>query len=114
MKPYAVYVFKKLPNLATRYILIEHSGAEIVDFPAEWICKSHPHVGEKYIIFRETRNLQMKQIFSHSLSLEKDRMVTGFNFTPQFPRLSYGNFGNDAILIEFSNDWNELTLLFFK
>ncbi len=114
MRPYAIYVFKRLPELATRYILTEHSGADIDNFPAVWRQKSHKYVGEKYIVFRESRVWHVRRRFTHSFSLEKNRMVTGFNFTQEFPRLSYGDYGNDAILIEFSNDWNELTILFFK
>jgi hypothetical protein len=114
MKPYAVYVFDKLPETATRYILKEHSGADIDAFPAIWRQKWHPHVGEKYIVFRETQDQRPGQQFTHSLSLEKNRMVTGLNFTPEFPQLSWGDYRNDAILVEFSVDWTELTLMFFK
>ena len=114
MKPYALFIFKKVPEIATRYILQEHSGAEIEDFPAVWKAKWHPYVGEKYIVFRETQDLHRGQLYTHSLSLENNRLVTGFNFTPEFPYLSWGDYLKDAILIEFSEDMTVLTLLFFK
>jgi len=114
MKPYAIFEFKKLPNMVTRYILREHEGADIVGFPAVWKQRWHPHVGEKYIAFRETQGSRMQKRFTHALCLDKNRVVTGFNFTPEFPRLSWGDYRNDAILIEFSDDMTVLTLLFFK
>jgi len=114
MKPYAVFTFEKLMDTPTRYILREHSGAEIDAFPAIWKQKCHPHVGEKYIVFRETHDHRLKQRYTHSLSLDKNRVVTGLNFIPEFPCLSWGDYLNDAILIEFSEDWTQLTLLFFK
>ena len=114
MKPYAIFVFEKLPEMATRYILKEHSGAVIEAFPAIWKQKSHPYVGEKYIVFRETQEQRRGQRYTHSLSLENNRVVTGFNFTPEFPYLSWGDYLNDAILIEFNEDMTVLTLLFFK
>ena len=114
MKPYAIFVFEKLPEMATRYILREHSGAEIEAFPATWTQSWHSHVGEKYIVFRETQDHLRMQRYSHSLSLEKDRIVTGFNFTSEFPRLSWGDYQDDAILIEFNEDMTVLTLLFFR
>jgi hypothetical protein len=114
MRPYSVYIFEKVPEFKTRYILTEHSGVEIADFPAVWIQKNHQYVGEKYIVFQPMNIFHARQRFTHALSLEKSRMVTGLKFTTEFPRLSWGDYGKDAILIEFSEDWNELTILFFE
>jgi hypothetical protein len=114
MKPYAKYIFEKLPEFATRYILTEHSGVDIYAFPAIWRQKHHPYLGERYIVFRETQDTRPGQRFTHALSLEGNRMVTGFTFVPEFPRIAWGDYANDAILIEFSDDWTVLTLYFFR
>jgi hypothetical protein len=114
MKPYARYVFEKLPDKKTRYILQKHSGANIPDFPAFWKQEGHPYQGEGYITFRETQNNHPKRQYSHSLSLEKNRMFTGFNFWDDFPGMAFGDYGKDAVLIRFSEDWNILTVWFFE
>jgi len=114
MKPDAVFTFEQLRDTPTRYILREHTGAEIDAFPAVWKQECHPHVGERYVVFRETQDHHRKQRYTHSLSLDKNRVVTGLNFIPEFPCLSWGDYLNDAILIEFSEDWTQLILLFFK
>jgi hypothetical protein len=46
--------------------------------------------------------------------LDHARTVSGINFAPDFPRQSFGDYGNDAILINFSENWERLTILFFK
>jgi len=114
MKPDAMYVFEKHPELKTYYILKYHYGIEIVDFPAIWTNKSHNHVGEKYIVFRKTMAQRPRQWFTYSLSLENNRMLTSFNFPLECQRLAWGDYRDYAILIEFSDDWTSLTLLFFK
>jgi hypothetical protein len=113
MKSYAKYIFEKLPNMATRYILREHSGADIPDFPAFWKQKGHPHEGEGYIVFRETQDTRPGMRFTHALSLEQNRMCTGFRFLFNI-HTAYGDYGNDALLFEFSDDWTELTIWFFE
>ncbi|MFP3091404.1 hypothetical protein LQZ21_13875 [Treponema sp. TIM-1] len=113
MKPYAKYIFKKLPNMATRYILREHSGNDIPNFPAFWKQKGHPHEGEGYIVFHETQNSRPRMRFTHALSLENNRMCTGFRFLFKI-HTAYGDYGNDAMLIDFSDDWIKLTVWFFK
>jgi hypothetical protein len=114
VKPYARYVFEKLFKAGTRYILREHSGVNIPDFPAIWKSPSHPHKGEKYIAFRETQAQRPGQRFTHALSLENNRMCTGLNFSLDFPQKSYGDFSNDAILIEFYVNRTWLILWFFE
>jgi hypothetical protein len=79
MKPYAKYVFEKVPDMTTRYILREHSGADIPNFPAFWKQKGHPHEDEGYIVFRETQDTRPGWRFTHALSLEKNRMCYGLN-----------------------------------
>jgi hypothetical protein len=114
MKPYAKYVFEQLPESKTRFILREHSGADIPNFPAVWKQKGHPHQGEKYIVFRETQDNHPRVQYSHSLSLEKNRMCTSFNFIYDFPMKARGDYGDDAVLIQFSEDQTVLTIWFFE
>jgi len=114
MKPDATYIFEKLPDRETCYILREHFGIEIEEFPAVWKRKTHPYFGKKYVCFRETFDQYLKQWFTHSLSLENNRMLTSFNFQSKFPRRAWGDYRNYAILINFNEDWTKLTLLFFK
>jgi hypothetical protein len=126
MKPEAIYVFEQTPEHRTRYKLIEHRGADIPDFPAQW--KRGPGAGGYYIGFRETvQNRAGHRQFTHTLELGAERVIskdgkpkaktktcTGLNFTPEFPRRAFGDYGNDALLIDFSENWDRLTILFFK
>jgi hypothetical protein len=114
MKPYAKYIFEKVPAMNTRYILREHSGFDIPDFPAFWKQKGHLHEGEGYIVFRETQDTRPGMRFTHALSLEKNRMCTGFRFLIGNKAIAYGDYGDDALLIEFSDDWTKLTIWFFE
>jgi hypothetical protein len=114
MKPYAKYVFEKIPEAATRYILREPSGADIPDFPAIWTLKTHRYCGEKYIGFKPTDQSIPGQRFTHCLCLERNRMIVFFNFRPRFPNQSWGSYANDAILIKRNKKTAVLTLLFFK
>jgi hypothetical protein len=41
-------------------------------------------------------------------------MCTDFNLTPEYPRKGYGDFGGNAVLIAFTEDWSRLTMLFFE
>jgi hypothetical protein len=93
-------------------MLLEHSGADIPNFPAVWKQKGHPHQGEKYIVFREVQDTRPGKRFTHALSLEKNRMCTGFRFL--LKNTAYGDYGNDALLIEFSEDRTKLSIWFFE
>jgi len=114
IKPYAKFVFEKLPDAKTRYILREHSGADISGFPARWKQEGHPHKGEGYVTFRETQANCPKMRFAYSLSLERNRMFTSFNLYSNSPNKAKGDFGKDAVLIQLSEDWNSLSIWFFE
>jgi len=114
MKPDAKYVFEKIPEAATRFILRKHFGADIPNFPAVWKMKVHRYYGEKYIAFKLTDHTLPGQRFTHCFCLENNRMITFFYFKPQFPNKSWGDYGNDAILIDFNEDRTVLSLFFFK
>jgi hypothetical protein len=113
MKPDAKYIFEKIPEAATRYILRKHSGADIPNFPALWTMKTHRYYGEKYICFKNTDPTIPGQRFTHCLCLERDRMIVFFNFNSRFPSKARGSYANDAILIEYNKETTTLTLLFF-
>jgi hypothetical protein len=113
MKPIAVYEFGQCPEHHTRYKLNEHRGGDIPGFPAIW--QRGKYAGQKYIGFRETvNNKPGHRHFSHTIELEKARTVTGLNFTLENPRRAYGDFGTDGLLIEFSDTWDTLKILFFR
>jgi hypothetical protein len=116
MKPEAVYIFEKCPRSSTRYKLAGHRGTDIPNFPAQWVKNGKAgKAGEKYIGFRDTavNNRPGHRQFSHTLELDKGRTVTGLNFSPEYPRQAYGDYGSDALLIEFSETGERLTILFF-
>jgi hypothetical protein len=116
MRPDSVYIFNQCQNAHTRYKLHEHRGIDIPNFPAQWAknCKGGK-AGEKYIGFRETvEHRPGHRQFRYTLERDSARVVTGFDFAPDFPRRAFGDYGGDALLIEFSDDTQRLTIMFFK
>jgi hypothetical protein len=119
MKPDAVYIFEQCPGAHTRYKLIEHSGADIPDFPATWVnnCKGGK-AGEKYIGFRHTVNHKAgHRRFEYTLELDKARTVTGLNFAyDDNPYIAFGDYGADAVLVRlrFTCTKECITVMFFK
>ncbi len=112
-KPDAIFIFQQSQSAHSRYLLHEHRGIDIPDFPAVYVRGNN--AGKKYIGFRATvQNKPGHRHFTHSLELDKARMVTGLNFTPEFPRKAYGDYKADGLLIEFSKDWKHLTMYFFQ
>ena len=128
MKPNAKYEF--LHNgTSTRYVLQNHCGEFIKDFPATW--KVGTNKGKQYIVFRPTVTPPKAghRRFTHSFSLgtetiiingkkkTKDKVFTGVNFDTLTPYKTFGdskNMGrNDAVLFEFSKDMEKLTIYFF-
>ena len=122
MKPDTIFDFEKLPNFKTRYILCRETGIYIADFPSVWIANNHPYKGKKYIAFTGywgQQNYPTTYGYSHKLSfgrnkLENDKQCIGLNFCPGFPYKTFGVFMNDALLIQFSNDWEKMTIYYFK
>ena len=53
-------------------------------------------------------------MFSHSLEDEKGRIITSLTFLPEFERQACGTYNNHALLVELSEDSNEMTLLVFE
>jgi hypothetical protein len=99
MKPYASYLFEKLRPDGVRFIMREHKGDNIPDFPPMWFPKYVPHseTGVKYTEIKvEKRHHQI----IHSL-LFGDDMYIDINSLLSFPCLYYGDFKEDAFLIQF-------------
>jgi hypothetical protein len=114
MKPDAIYYFSRIPEWRTRYKQIGHKGKIISGFPS--VYKTGKYKGEKYVVFRKASCYynQGYQRFSHVLELAKSRIVTGLIFMPEYPRQSYGAYKEYGLLIDFSEDFNQLAVWFFK
>ena len=110
----AIYYFSRISEYQTHYKQIDHRGRAIFEFPS--IYKNGKLKGEKYIIFRKTpdyynyNNLQ----FSHALELAKNQIIARLIFMPEYPRQSYGAYKKYGLLVEFSEDFNLLTVWFFR
>jgi hypothetical protein len=112
MKPDAVFVFTLSPEAHTRFIETLHAGADIAGVPACY--KVGVNKGKRYIGFRET--VQKKpghRKFEYCVELDRGRMVTGLNFTPETPRRSFGDYGGHAVLVELSETGDTITMYFF-
>ncbi|MDR2941209.1 MAG: hypothetical protein LBV17_01265 [Treponema sp.] len=122
MKLEAILKFEKFPDKKTRYVLFEHTGNYVHNFPSVYIDDKHPHKGEKYIILTEywgKQSCPITCVFTHMFSFaknrfEKNKECIGLNFFPDFPCKTYGVFMDDALLIQFSDDWNKITIYYFK
>ena len=115
MKPDSLFEFQRTPEARTRYKLVSHAGKPVPDFPAVW--KVGPRKGERYIIFRryeDHRPHHGGERFDFCLSLDKNKVVTGFSFPPGEPCRSFGDFGNYAILIDFDQNFEHLKIRFFE
>jgi hypothetical protein len=102
IKPYAVYVFQKMPEKATRYLHVEHWGGDVQAFPAVW--KLGVNKGREYIVLRETADNKLAGSRAYCLSGEGNRMFTGLNFTADNPYKAYGDYAGHAMLIEVSGE----------
>ena len=114
MIPDAIYYFDRIPENRTRYKKINHRGRTIPAFPS--VYKRGKYRGEEYIIFQRTSDYfnRGRYRFSHTLELAKSQIITGLVFLPEYPRQSYGAYKNYGVLIEFSENFNELAIWFFK
>jgi hypothetical protein len=113
MKIFSKYLFDKMPDKATRYILTDHCGADIPDFPAQW--KRGENTGKFYIGYRPTQNNKAgHRHFSETIELESNRMFTGFNFDTVHTHKAFGDYLTHAVLIEFSTDWKHLKIMFVE
>jgi hypothetical protein len=112
VNPDAIFSFRRISK--TRYLQVGHKGCSISGFPSEY--KTGKNKGKGYVIFRRTSSYynQRDLRFSHSIELAKNQIVTEIIFIPEHPQQSYGRFKNYGILIEFLEDFEQLTIWFFK
>jgi hypothetical protein len=109
VKADAKYTFRQMAAV-TRYELIAHEGADIPDFPDHG--KRGAVKGKYYIAFRDYKNNRPgHRQFTHAISFGNNRMITGLTLPPETGGKSWGDYGNDAILIEKAPD--TITMLFF-
>jgi len=114
MKPDAIYYFSRIPEYQTRYKKTGHKGKIISGFPS--VYKKGRYKGENYVVFKRASsyyNYNYQQ-FSHVLELVKSQIITGLFFMPEYPRQSYGAYKEYGVLIDFSEDFNQLKIWFFK
>jgi hypothetical protein len=114
MKPDSIYYFNRIPEYPSRFIQINQKGKNIPDFPS--VYKNGKNKGNKYIVFRKTSNYynQKNLRFSHAIEKAKSQIITKFYFMPEYPMQSYGVYKDYGLLIEFSKDFNQLAIWFFK
>lgn len=109
----SLYRFGRSPTASTRYLLAEHRGADVSGFPAVYVRGVNR--GTAYVGFRETVNSRPgHRRFTHTIEGAGGRTFTGLNFSTENPRKAYGDYGNDALLVEFSENRETLTVLFFR
>jgi len=56
----------------------------------------------------------LPMMFSHRITDDRGGVVTTLTFLPEMQRRASGEYNNHAMLIEITEDCNELTLLFFE
>lgn len=122
MKPDTIFELEKLTNRKIIYISRKHTGNDVNNFLSTWIAGNHPYKGKRYIIFTGywgNQTYPVTPAYTHKLSfgqnkLEKDKGYIGLNFLPGFPCKTFGVFRNDALLTQFSDDWEKMTIYYFK
>ena len=121
------YFFERNTGLLTSYILQSKQGADLPNFPATYQrtpknrAGSYPELkGKQYINFREMCNrlnpLQ-KEKWQYCISLANASCPIGLNFPNGTRRAASDNRcmpgRNDCFLVEFSQDWNKITIYIF-
>jgi len=117
--------FKKKPEDKTSYVLVKTSGF----VPGNILGPIEDCAGEGLTV---EENWSKKSGFKHSIYTRNEKAVaakcqrrpnlrgsikariSGFNFYLDFPGRSYGDYCGDALLIEFSPDWEKFTIWIFK
>jgi len=114
MKPDSIYHFSLIPEYKSRYKQISHKGKIIPGFPS--VYKSGKYKGESYVIFRKAPSYynQNDLRFTHAIELAKSQIITPLFFLPEYPHQSYGAYKEYGVLIDFSMDFGELKIWFFK
>lgn len=119
MKPLAEYTFTK--KSSSVYLFKSCTGADFLPLP---VYVRGANKGGRYIKFERRRKKPRPnhRNYEYAFSLGKNERgssicLTGVNFSTAYPNKTFGddkNIGrNDAILFEFSEDGQELTLYVF-
>src|SRR5574344_946358 len=122
-RPVTKYTFTKSANNKSAYILSEHVGNDIKDFPAMYGNRGDKKGENKncgyirYGVWRVPRNKNKRQ-FDMCLELANSKCFTGVNINRESPCRTYGDDKNlklnDCVLIEFSKDMQTMTIYFYK
>ena len=115
-------------NTKSTYLFVSCTGADILPLPV-YVKNGHPHKGKRYIKFEankfdpaETR-AKYPYVFSLGKKINKQgkpvsERLTGVNFPLAYPNKSVGDTHsigrNDAILFDFSENRQTLTLYIFE
>jgi hypothetical protein len=115
MKPDAKYLFERaMPK--GHLMMREHTGITIPDFPAIWFPTNEQHsaIGLKYIRIKDGPKQFPSLQFTHTLLLGKDistdTMRIDINYLPAFPHPCYGDFREDALLVQFREESHNFNL----
>lgn len=118
MRPISKFIFSQLPAKQTHYLLTQHIGEPVKDFPNTG--KTDIQADNGYIILKRTEKITDSGQFYLVPTLMLDE-VTEFAdiYSPAenpykfyCDDLSIGLY--DCVLVEFSNTREQLTLLFYK
>ncbi|GBR76095.1 hypothetical protein NO2_0703 [Candidatus Termititenax persephonae] len=132
IRPDSIYKF--IRNGKTAYILNDCRGENISNLLGEY--KRNKYAGQQYLYFdnrltqKQGGRYFAKSLFSTNQALCAEHMakfgyhgagkrkpkanITGLNFLPENPYKSFGDFKDYAVLAEFSEDMERLTLYFFR
>jgi len=111
--------FEKVPDSKINYRTIKTSGCipdNIVGdngltIEKNWSAKS----GFEYSIYTQNEKaVALKCRRRPNLRGSIKARVTGFNLHFASPGMSFGDYGNDALLIAFSPDWEKFTIWIFE
>jgi hypothetical protein len=102
-RPYAIIHFRKDRAAKSIYCVSSKEGTEVPD-----LFGNHSENDEYIFLNYELQDSDEDIEWSFSNA----EVQTSFRLTPEYR--AYGRYGDDALLIEVSPDWNRLTLLFYK
>ncbi|GMO27580.1 MAG: hypothetical protein Ta2B_08260 [Termitinemataceae bacterium] len=131
LKAYSMYHFRQDTKAHTVYLQQDHRGGDIQNFPAVYTAKPRKAAaakGDKYIVYRPTVNIHPKHPeLDNALSIKKEvdgkqkvAMFTGLHFGTTTPDKAWGDTandlmkGNDAVLVQFTDNRQVITIYLFK
>ncbi len=111
MKAYSKYELFQNKDKPTRYVLKNVYGIDILQDVLD-VYKTGLHAGKRHLGFAKSGSEKAAKKYEKSL-LGK-RNITGLTFGLKHPNKAWGDFGNDCILLEFSDNGQSMTLYFIK